>query len=223
MASADPEAPITATLDRLRAGDASAREELVALIYDDLRAGARRLMRRESTGHTLQPTALVNESLLRIMQTATLARIENRRHLIAAATVALKRVLVDHARARAAQKRGGDRQRVGLEGAEHPRSDGATPPPDRELSADPGGYVDELLDWYEQQTLDVVRLDDALGELREIDERWFQIVLLRFFGGLTNEQTAEMLDVSLRTVTQDWSRARAWLKVRLEHELDDDA
>jgi RNA polymerase sigma factor (TIGR02999 family) len=206
---------VTAALDRLRAGDAAAKGRLIELIYDDLRAVARRLMARERAGHTLEPTALVNESLLRLADTRSLKRLEDRGHLMAAATEAFRRVLIDHARARRAQKRGGGRARVGLDEALERAAPPADTAPPVEHADQATEVFDRLLAWYDEQGLDVIALDDVLDELRDVDPRWFDVVLLRFFGGLGVDRTAEILGVSPRTVTLDWNRARAWLHVRL--------
>jgi RNA polymerase sigma factor (sigma-70 family) len=213
----DAEAGVTATLAAIRDGDRDAKDQLVGLIYDDLRATAARFMRRERVDHTLQPTALVNESLVRLLDTSSLKRIEDRGHLIAAATVAFKRVLIDHARARSAQKRSRGGARVPLTDVEmHATAPAETAgPPDAEEAANP---FDLLLDWYDEQGLDILVVDQALDELRELERRWFDVVLLRFFGGFTIDQTAELLAVSPRTVNQDWNQARAWLRVKLEDE-----
>ena len=210
-------ADVTATLAAIRGGDRDAKERLVGLIYEDLRATAARFMRRERLDHTLQPTALVNESLVRLLDTAALKRIEDRGHLIAAATVAFKRVLIDHARARSAQKRSRGGARVPLTDVEmHVTAPKETAgPPDIEDAANP---FDLLLDWYDDQGLDILVVDQALEELRDLERRWFDIVLLRFFGGFTIDQCAELLGVSPRTVNQDWNQARAWLRVKLEDE-----
>jgi RNA polymerase sigma factor (sigma-70 family) len=220
--SSKPTGDVTSALEAIRAGDDGARDRLVGLIYDELRASARRLMRGERAGHTLQPTALVHESILRVVDTATLQSIENRRQLFAAAVLAMKRILIDHARARAAQKRGGGRRRVPLEGAAEQAVDDAEVATPAEPIAAPGDFLDRLVQWYEEQGLDIVALDDAIDEVRELEPRWGEVILLRFFGGYTIEQTANMLDVSPRTVADDWNKARAWLRVRLE-ERDDRA
>ncbi|MHC4948801.1 MAG: sigma-70 family RNA polymerase sigma factor [Planctomycetota bacterium] len=208
---------VTATLDRIRTGDTEAKTRLVELIYEDLKAAAQRLMRHERPDHTLQPTALVNESLLRLMDTTTLGRLDDRNHLLAAATVAFKRVLIDHARARATAKRGGGRTREPLHEASGGASPDPTPSPD-EVAASESPF-DALLAWYDERGMDILALDAALDELRELDQRWFDVILLRFFGGFTIEQTAGLIGVSPRTVAQAWSQARAWLRVRLGDEV----
>jgi RNA polymerase sigma factor (sigma-70 family) len=178
-------------------------------------------MRRERIGHTLPPTAVVNESLIRLADTASRERFQDRRQLIAAATVAIKRVLIDYARARATYKRGGDRKRVPLDDAQGDAAvqDQGTDRPwvggDDPLAEDEN-VVGRLLRWYDEQGLDVIALDEALDELRDMEPRWVEVILLRFFGGYTIEQASELLEVSPRTVAEDWNRARAWLRVRLE-------
>ena len=211
------QADVTKELEALRAGDTAAKARLIKLIYEDLQISARRLMRGARSGHTLQPTALVNELLLRFSTTANLQQIENRRHLIAAATVALKRLLIDHARARATAKRGGSRTRVTIDDRDEIDTIGAAEEPWVADNDDPEAtFLDRLLTWYEEQGLNIVSLDEAIEELRELEPRWAEVVLLRFFGGYTIEETAELLAVSPRTVNKDWKQTRAWLRVRLE-------
>lgn len=216
IAEHDAQSEVTAALEAVRAGEPGSKPRLIELIYDDLQSAARRIMKGERKGHTLQATALVNESLMRLMDTAALGQLENRGHLLAAATVAFKRVLIDHARARLTQKRGSGRKREPmtevLDRAEAPNP--ATLPPMTEGE----NPFETLLEWYDDHGIDILAMDEALDELRELEERWFEVILLRFFGGFTVEQTAALLDVSPRTVAQDWNQARAWLRVRLENE-----
>jgi len=164
-------------------GDEAALARLMPLVYDELRRLARHYMRRERPGHTIQPTALVNEAYLRLVEQTNI-RWQNRAHFFGIAAGVMRRVLCDHARARLADKRGGGAVRVSLVEAE------ARP---------------------DEQTTDVLALDEALGELAEVDPRKARVVELRYFGGLSVEETAEVLKVSRSTVLHDWNMAKAWL------------
>jgi RNA polymerase sigma factor (TIGR02999 family) len=157
-----------------------------ALVYDELRKLAAAALRHERTDHTLQPTALVHEAYLRLADEPT-ARWENRSHFMAVAARAMRRILVDHARKHKAVKRGSGAVRLSLDDLER----AATLPGD---------------------AVDLVALDDALGRLATLDPRQARIVELRFFGGLSVEETAAVVDSSARTVKRDWQLARAWLK-----------
>jgi RNA polymerase sigma factor (TIGR02999 family) len=180
---------LTAILNEARAGGAEVRERLVRAIYGDLRRMAGGLMRRERPGHTLQPSALVHEALMRLLDGEALADVPNRRYLFAAAAQAMREVLVDHARRRGAAKREVGRARVPL---------------------------DEVLVAIEGQGLDVIALHEALDRLAHAHPRPAQVVTLRFFGGLPVPEVAEALGVSVTTVESDWRFARAWLKGQLE-------
>lgn len=184
---AAPAPDVTALLERWHAGDDAAREQVFAAVYAELRGIARRQLSRERAGHTLQATALVNEALLRLIGEER-ARWQSRDQLLALAAQAMRRVLVDHARRRAADKRPDPAARVSLAAAEH-------------LAAD--------------ADIDVLALDRALQALAAIDPRQAQIVELRYFGGLTGEEVAATLDISLATVNREWRVARAWLRVAL--------
>ena len=179
---------LTAILNEARSGDPDARERLVRAIYAELRRTAGGLMRRERPGHTLQPSALVHEALLRLLDGDALADVPHRRYLFAAAAQAMRQVLVDHARRRHARKRDGNRVRVPL---------------------------DEALAHLEEQGLDVIALHEALERLAQDHPRPAQVVDLRFFGGLSVPEVAEALDVSTGTVEGDWRVARAWLRGQL--------
>jgi RNA polymerase sigma factor (TIGR02999 family) len=172
----------TRILREIRDGDESAAERLVPLIYDDLRALAGRYMRNEAADHTLQPTALVHEAFLRLVDTD---RVEwkTRAHFMAVAARTMRRILVDHARRRNAAKRGGGKKVTLVEG----------------------------MAFNEQRPIDLVALDEALAKLAVIDGRQSSVVELRFFGGLAVEEIADVLDVSTATVKRDWRFARAWL------------
>jgi len=161
-----------------------ATDELMAAVYEELRALAAHALREERRNHTLQPTALVHEAYLRL---AAIDRMQwkDRQHFLIAASGTIRRVLIDHARARLADKRGAGAARVALTG----------------LASEPG------LDG-----VDAVALDDALVRLAEMDARKCRVVELRFFGGLTIDETAGALGVGTTTVEDDWAFARAWLR-----------
>ncbi len=182
-------------LDRSAAGDAAAAQELVPLIYDELHAIARRQMRVERAGHTLQPTALVHEAYVRLLGTEK-GGFANRAHFFAAAAQAVRRILVEHARSRRRLRAGGDRGRaadvdVGL------------------LPADP---MDQR----------VLAVDEALQRLAEERPQQARLVELRFFGGLTTEEAAVALGVAPRTAARDWLVTKAWLARALRPEVDQD-
>lgn len=185
-----PDPSVTALLERWQAGDAAAREQVFAAVYGELRAIARRQMSGERAGHTLQATALVNEALLKLIGEER-ARWQNRDQLLALAAQAMRRVLVDHARRRDADKRPDPAARVSMTLAEQQAA---------------------------EAQVDVVCLDRALLRLAELDARQAQIVELRYFGGLTAEEVAASLRVSLATVNREWRVARAWLRVTLAAE-----
>jgi len=172
-------------------GDRSALDRLVPLVHDELHRLAHRCMRQEQAGHTLQTTALVDEAYLRLVD-ADNVRWEDRRHFFAIAATIMRRILVDFARARRARKREAIllKAPVDLE-----RLQVAAPQPDA----------------------DIVALDDALQSLAVFDARAARVVELRYFGGLSIEETAEVLGVSPRTVKRDWAAARAWLMGELQH------
>lgn len=174
---------VTTILEAIRGGDARASEALLPLVYDELRRLAKAKMTREPAGHTLQPTALVHEAFLRLVQDES-ARWNGRGHFFGAAAEAMRRILIERARRKGRIKHGGDRQREPL----------------GEVGAPDG-----------DQTLDVLALDEAIGRLASFDERKAQIVKLRFFAGLSVEETADALCLSASTVKSDWSYARAWL------------
>ena len=170
--------------------DRATAEDLFPVVYDELRRLARGYMSREKTGHTLQPTALVHEAYLKLVD-QTRANWKGKTHFYAVGARVMRRLLVDHARERGALKRGAGWQSVTLSEALDPLG---------------GEVVDP------EQLLD---LNAALEQLSEIDEREAKIVTLRFFGGLTVEQAAEAVGVSKRTVENDWRHAQAWLRLRL--------
>jgi RNA polymerase sigma-70 factor (ECF subfamily) len=164
-------------------GDRAALDELVPIIHEELRRLARHQMRGERDNHTLQTTALVNEAFLRLVDLRRI-RWQDRAHFLALSARLMRRILVDHARSRCYQKRGGGAANVTL---------------DESLVASP------------ERGVDLVALDDALEDLARVDARKSQVVELRFFGGLSVEETAEALKVSPETVTRDWRLAKAWL------------
>lgn len=173
-------------------GDEAAFERLVPLVHAELRRIAQRHMGHERTGHTLQPTALVNEAYLKLIG-AQHVQWQDRAHFFAMSSRLMRRVLVDHARARRYQKRGGDAQRVTLD--------------EGRLGA-------------KEKAADVIALDDALTALAAIDERKCQVVEMRYFGGLSVEETAEALGVSVRTIKRDWTMAKLWLLQELKKSGD---
>jgi RNA polymerase sigma factor (TIGR02999 family) len=186
---------VTTLLEEMRAGSPGAREKLVELVYQELRRLAAGLLRRERPGHTLQPTALVHEALLRLLRPDALGGAQNRAQLLAAAARAMRRVLVDHARRRAADKRGGGQ---------------------------PPLLLDEALDYFTEQRLDLLALHEALDRLAELHARQAQVVELRFFGGFTVEEIAAQLQMSVSTVESDYRKAAAFLRSLLVDESGDD-
>ena len=175
--------PITSLLVRWREGDRAALEELMPLVYDELRQLARHYLRQERDGHTLQSTALVHEAYLRLAGN-TPPQWQNRAHFFGIAAHLMRQILVEHARGRNAAKRGGTACRLSL---------------------------DQVIAFPNQPDLDIVELDRALSELAGFDEQQSRIVELRFFAGLTIEDTSEVLGISPATVKRDWVTARAWL------------
>lgn len=174
---------ITRLLETLSDGDRAAAAELLPLVYDELRGLAGGLMHAQRAGHTLQPTALVHEAYLRLAGDAD-RKWSDRKHFFRVAAVAMRHLLVKHARDRARLKRGGHYERVPL---------------------------DDAVAVVEESGVDVVSLDECLTRLASFDSRMARVVELRFFGGLSVSETAEALGVSDRTVEQDWQTARLWL------------
>jgi RNA polymerase sigma factor (TIGR02999 family) len=174
---------ITRLLADWSKGDRQALEKLTPLVYDELRRLASRYLRQERSGHTLQSTALVHEAYLKLVG-QTRVRWQNRAHFFGIAAQMIRRILVDYARARHAAKRGAGAEKLSLD----------------EAIALPGS-----------PDLDLVALDDALEGLAQIDSRQSRLVELRFFAGLTLEETAEVLQMSLATAKRDWVAAKAWL------------
>ncbi len=179
---------ISTTLLGLTRGEEAAADQLMPVVYDKLRALAEQFMRRERRDHTLQATALLNEAYLRLFDQS---RVDwrGKAHFVALAAEMMRRILVDHARRHAAAKRGGGRDRVPLE----------------ETLAVPEA----------RRHVDLIALDDALKELQKLSPRQARVVELRYFGGLSVKEAAYALDISERTVENDWSVARAWLRQKM--------
>ena len=178
---------ITKLLAAMRRGDPLAEANLVALVYEDFHALAKRYMNRERPDHTLQPTALVHEAYVRLLRDNP-AEWQSRAHFFAAASIVMRRILVDHARSRAAAKRPGGKQRVELD----------------EFMAAASPRIEQLL-----------ILDEALTRLADWDRRQARLVEMIYFGGLTESEAAAVMGISERTVKRDWRAARAWLQSQL--------
>ena len=183
---------ITACLAQLRLGDTTALDRLLPLVYDELRAIAGNQLRDERTGHTLSATALVHEAYVRLAGREQLS-VNDRSHFFAQAAKTMRRVLIDHARARRRHKRGDGKGALPLDEVEGLVGDQA---------------ADELLS-----------LDEALDRLAQLSHRAAQVVERRFFAGLSLEETAESLDISVRTVQREWLMARAWLRKEIAADL----
>jgi RNA polymerase sigma factor (TIGR02999 family) len=173
----------TQFLTELSRGDGAAADRLMPLVYDELRTLAEDLFRRQPAGQTLQPTALVHEAYLRLVETSRVP-CQSRAHFIAVASKAMRQILIDRARSRRSAKRGGARERITLDEAVAPAA---------------------------ERDVDLLALDEALEKLSGLDERKSRVVELRFFGGLTLAETAETLGVGRTTVSEDWRLARAWV------------
>lgn len=184
-----PPEGITQLLVDWEKGDQAAMEKLMPLVYSELRRLATNYLRRERAGHTLQPTALVNEAYLKLVDQRN-ARWQNRAHFFGIAAQLMRRILVDHARQRQAVKRGGaDQQRLSITSAETV---------------------------IKQPEIDLLALNEAMDELAQMDPQQGRIVELKFFGGLSIEEIAEVLSIGHATVERDWKMARAWLRKQLE-------
>jgi RNA polymerase sigma factor (TIGR02999 family) len=195
--------PVTQLLAQWRDGDERAFAQLSALMYEELRQLAQRHLRRERSNHTMQKTALVNEAFVRLVGQQSVDW-QSRAHFIGLASKLMRRVLVDYARARLADKRGGGAGVLSLDEMAAPQADEA---PDTTPTAL------QHLDAHTQE--EVSAIDQALVRLEQIDQRQAQIVEMRYFGGLTVEQTAEAIDISAATVKREWTLARAWLRREL--------
>jgi len=181
---------ITVLLNRMSAGDENAPEKLLPLVYQDLRNLARVYLKQERSDHTLQATALVHEAYMRLVDWEKVSW-QNRAHFFSVAATVMRKILVDHARRRQAEKRGGGGPKLSL---------------------------DEAVSFAAEGEVDLIALDDALLNLERIDARQAKVVELRFFGGLTIEETAEALRISPATVKNEWAFAKAWLRIELSKE-----
>jgi RNA polymerase sigma factor (TIGR02999 family) len=185
--SDNSQAHLTNLLQQVNAGREGALDELMPAVYSELRRQAARYLRRERNNHTLQPTALVNEAFIKLIDQRNV-RWQNRAHFFGIAAQAMRRVVIDHARARQRVKRGGVQYAVTL---------------------------DEAMIASDSEPLDVLALDEALTRLAKLDERQARIVELRFFGELSVEETAEVTGLSPATIKREWAMARAWLQAEL--------
>ena len=185
MSDAAPTSPqVTQLLVAWGKGDEVARDQLMPLVYEELHRLAHRYMKRESLGHTLQTSALINEAFVRLVDQKNV-RWQNRAHFFAIAARMMRRILVDYARSRNYAKRGGGAAQISLE---------------------------EALIVSDERSAEVVNVHEALERLAEFDTRKIRIVELRFFGGLSIDETADVLGVSPGTVMRDWTLAKAWLR-----------
>ncbi len=185
---------VTRLLSALTRGDDGAASKLIPVVYGELRRLAGSYMRRERVDHTLQATALVHEAYLKLIEQRS-ANWQSRAHFFGVAAQLMRRILIDHARGHSRQKRGGEQKRVSL---------------------------DEAFVFSEKQADELLAVDDSLNRLTEIDPRQARVVELRFFGGLSVEEAAEVLGVSPKTIKRDWSVAKAWLYADLKerHGID---
>ena len=174
---------LTSLLADWSKGDRQALDRLMPIVYDELRSLAGRYLRRERADHTLQPTALVNEAYMRLVDQRSV-HWQNRAHFFGVAAQMMRRILVDHAKGHRREKRGGGARKVSL---------------------------DEAIELSDERADDLVAIDQALTALAQFDERKSRVVELRYFGGLSVEETAEVLKVSVNTVLRDWKLAKAWL------------
>ncbi len=181
---------VTVLLNKINDGDSSAPEELLPLVYQELRKLANSYLQNERSDHTLQPTALVHEAYIRLVDWQN-TNWENRSHFFAVAAQVMRHILVDHARKKKAEIHGGNLQKLAL---------------------------DEAISFSKQTEIDLVDLDDALKDLEKLDQRQSKIVELRFFAGLTIEETAHAIGVSTMTISREWNFVRAWLYRRLSNE-----
>ncbi len=178
---------VNAIVSRLNSGDPKAPDELLPLVYDELRALAQAYFRRERSDHTLQPTSLVHEAYVKLLD-QTRIEWQGKAHFLAVAAMAMRRVLIDHARKQNALRRGGNLDRVTLSNL-------------------------DLTD--DKDDIDLLALDELLDELATLDDRQHRIVELRFFGGLTVPEVATVLNLSRSTIEAEWRMARAWLSTKL--------
>lgn len=194
LSEEDASAQVTVLLCAISRGDAEAASRLVPLVYRELRRLAASYMRRERPDHTLQPTALVHEAYLKLVEQRAV-NWQNRAHFFGVAAQLMRRILIDHARGHLRQKRGGEIQKVSL---------------------------DEALAFSDQQAEEVLALDESLQRLARLDPRQARVVEMRFFAGLNVEEVAEVLQLSPKTIKRDWSVAKAWLYADLKerHGID---
>lgn len=184
----NPELDVTALLLQWNAGEAQALEDLMKVVYSELHDLAAHYFRREPVNHTLQPTALINELYLRLLDQSRMSW-QNRAQFVGIAGQMMRRILVDHYRARQAEKRGGGVEKITLSQVAGPA---------------------------EQVSFDLLALDQALNRLKEIDPQEAQVVEMRFFAGLTIEETAAAMNISHATVKRDWASAKVWLWQRMQ-------
>lgn len=177
---------VTVLLEQVARGQEGAADALVPLVYAELRRLAAFYLKSERVGHTLQPTALVHEAFLKLVEQKT--EWQNRAHFFAVAANIMRRILVDYARGHLAKKRGGDAARVSL---------------------------DDAFVFASERPAELIALDEALDELAAVDPRRGRVVELKFFGGLTHDEIAEVLEVHPNTVLRDWKLARAWLRTKI--------
>jgi len=182
-----PQPDITQLLQRISSNRGEGLDQLLDVVYAELRRQAARYLRRERKNHTLQPTALVNEAFMKLIDQRNV-QWQNRAHFFGVAAQAMRRIVIDHARARQRVKRGGVQQAVTL---------------------------DEAMIAAESRSIDVLALDEALTRLAALDERQAKIVELRYFAGLSVEETAEVTGLSPATIKREWAMARAWLHAEL--------
>ncbi|NGP87219.1 sigma-70 family RNA polymerase sigma factor [Fodinibius halophilus] len=187
--SSDSKSNITQLLVQASSGDQQAYDKLFPMVYNRLREIAHRQLGKEHTEHTLQKTELVHEAYLKLTDINKLDW-QNRAHFFAIATKAMRQILIDYARKKTAQKRGGQQQRISFE----------------------EGKID--LDRHAQ---DLIALNDLIDKMAEFDERKSRVAEMRFFTGMTNREIAEILDVSTRTIDRDWLKARSWLHKELKN------
>jgi RNA polymerase sigma factor (TIGR02999 family) len=178
---------LTGLLIEWREGDRAALDRLTPLVYDEIRRIAHRYVQREREGHTLQTTALINEAYLRLAGSKNIAW-QNRAHFFAVTAQVMRHILIDHARKRRYLRHGGEAQRVPFDLA-----------------------MTEAAQMSQPRAAELMALDEALDELAKLDPRKSQVVELRYFGGLSLEETAEVLEISAMTVRRDWRAAKAWL------------
>jgi len=184
----EPPSEVTMALRQVRDGNWQAKNRVIDLVYEELRRVAARLLQRERRDHLLTPMVVVHETVIRLLSDAALLKAPNRRYVLASAARVMRQVLVDHARARLADCRGGKWTRIPL---------------------------DAVVEDANTENVDVLSVHDALSELAKISERQSQVMTLRYFGGMTVYEIAAELDVSVVTVERDWRTARRWLRKRL--------